>query len=179
MSRKKYVVELSSDEREHLKSVISKGKAAAKTILKARILLKSDQGPLGEGWTDDGICQALDTNESMTTRVRRRLVEEGLTAVLSRKKRGVHGQIKKRTEATIRHRGGDRSLQNRRPSGPKLPARPPRRPDQRRHERRRLQPAPHPQVVEETIAQNHRRNMGRDNPVPIAQTGFLTTNFSY
>ncbi len=43
MSRKKYVVELLSDEREHLKSVISKGKAAAKTILKARILLKADQ----------------------------------------------------------------------------------------------------------------------------------------
>ncbi len=68
MSRKKYVVELLSDEREHLKSVISKGKAAAKTILKARILLKSDQGPLGQGWTDDRICQALDTNESMVTR---------------------------------------------------------------------------------------------------------------
>lgn len=87
MSRKKYVVELLSDEREHLKSVISKGKAAAKTILKARILLKSDQGPLGEGWTDDRICQALDTNESMATRVRRQLVEEGMMAVLSRKKR--------------------------------------------------------------------------------------------
>ncbi len=87
MSRKKYVVELLSAEREHLKSVISKGKAAAKAILKARILLKVDQGPLGEGWTDDGICQALDTNESMTTRVRRQLVEEGMMAVLSRKKR--------------------------------------------------------------------------------------------
>ncbi len=62
MSRKKYVVELSGDEREHLKSVISKGKAAAKAILKARILLKADQGPLGEGWTDDRICQALDSN---------------------------------------------------------------------------------------------------------------------
>jgi hypothetical protein len=87
MSRKKYVVELLRDEREHLKSVISKGKAAAKTILKARILLKADQGPLGEGWTDDRICQALDTNESMTARVRRQLVEEGMMAVLSRKKR--------------------------------------------------------------------------------------------
>jgi len=87
MSRKKYVVELSGDEREQLRSVISKGKAAAKTILKARILLKADQGPLGESWTDDRICQALDTNESMVTRVRRQLVEEGLVAVLSRKKR--------------------------------------------------------------------------------------------
>ncbi len=87
MSRKKYVVELSGDEREHLKAVVSKGKAAAKTILKARILLKADQGPLGEGWTDDRIRQALDTNESMTTRVRRQLVEEGMMAVLGRKQR--------------------------------------------------------------------------------------------
>ncbi len=42
---------------------------------------------MGEGWTDDRICQALDTNESMVTRVRRQLVEEGMMAVLSRKKR--------------------------------------------------------------------------------------------
>ena len=45
MSRKKYVVELSGDEREHLKTVISKGTAAARTMSKARILLKADQGP--------------------------------------------------------------------------------------------------------------------------------------
>ena len=87
MSRKKYVVELSHDERDRLKAVISKGKTAAKTILKARILLKADQGPSGEGWTDDRIIRALDTNQSMATRVRRQLVEEGMTAVLSRRKR--------------------------------------------------------------------------------------------
>ena len=87
MSRKKYVVELSSEERDHLGTVISKGKSAARTILKARILLKADHGPLGESWTDDRICQALDTNETMVAGVRRQLVEEGLAAVLSRKKR--------------------------------------------------------------------------------------------
>ena len=67
MSRKKYVVGLSRDERERLKAVISKGKSAAKTILKARILLKADQGPWGEGWTDDRIVRALDSNQSMAT----------------------------------------------------------------------------------------------------------------
>ncbi len=87
MSRKKYVVELSHDEREHLKTVISKGKAAARTMLKARILLKADQGPLGAGWTDDRIGQALESNETMVARARRQLVEEGVTAVLTRKKR--------------------------------------------------------------------------------------------
>jgi len=87
MSRKKYVVELSGDEREHLKAVISKGRAAARTILKARILLKADQGRLGEGWTDDRIRQALESNQTMVVRVRRQLVEEGMTAVLGRKQR--------------------------------------------------------------------------------------------
>ncbi len=87
MSRKKYVVELSGEERVHLGTVISKGRTAARTILKARILLKADQGPLGEGWSDDRISQALDSNETMVSRVRRQLVEEGMTAVLNRKKR--------------------------------------------------------------------------------------------
>ena len=87
MSHKKYVVELSSDEREHLNAVISKGKASAKAILKARILLKADQGRLGQGWTDDRIVQALDTNPSMVVRARRQLVEEALEAVLTRKRR--------------------------------------------------------------------------------------------
>jgi hypothetical protein len=31
-------------------------------------------------------------------------------------------------------------------------------------------------MVEETFAQNHRRNMGRNNPVLNAQNGFLTTD---
>ncbi len=87
MSRKKYVVELSSEEREHLEALISKGKSSAKAILKARILLKSDQGLLGPSWPDDRIVEALDTNLPMVTRVRRQLVEEGLEAVLARKKR--------------------------------------------------------------------------------------------
>ena len=87
MSRKKYVVELSRDEREHLEALISKGKSSAKAILKARILLKADQGRLGPSWTDDRIVVALDSNPSMVTRVRRQLVADGLEAVLARKKR--------------------------------------------------------------------------------------------
>jgi len=87
MSRQTYVVELSSDERAQLEGLISKGKSSAKAILKARILLKADQGPLGPSWTDDRIVEALDSNPSMVTRVPRQLVEEGLEAVLSRKNR--------------------------------------------------------------------------------------------
>ena len=87
MANKKFVVKLSDEERERLSVLVSKGKAAAKTILKARILLKADQSAVGEGWSDERICEALDTNVSMVAGVRAKLVEEGLDAVLTRKKR--------------------------------------------------------------------------------------------
>ncbi len=63
------------------------GKAAARTLLKARILLKADAGPMGEGWADERIADALETNIGMVYQVRRRLVEEGFDAVLTRKRR--------------------------------------------------------------------------------------------
>ena len=87
MANKKFVVRLGAQERARLIELISKGKAAAKTILKARILLKTDQSEAGEGWSDEAICAALDTNVSMVAGVRAKLVEEGLDAVLTRKKR--------------------------------------------------------------------------------------------
>jgi hypothetical protein len=87
MAAKKFIVELDAAERERLNSLISKGKAPAKTILKARILLKTDQAVGGPGWLDAEIVEALDTNPTMVSRVREKLVTEGLDAVLTRKKR--------------------------------------------------------------------------------------------
>ena len=48
MANKKFVVKLSSEGRKRLSEVISKGKSAAKIVLKARILLKADQSEEGE-----------------------------------------------------------------------------------------------------------------------------------
>lgn len=87
MANKKFVVKLDAGERTRLGELIAKGKTAAKTVLKARILLKADQSDAGEGWSDETICRALDTNVTMVERVRAKLVEEGLDAVLTRKKR--------------------------------------------------------------------------------------------
>jgi Homeodomain-like domain len=84
---KKYVVRLSAEERAELEALISKGKSPAQRLTKARILLKTDQSEDGEGWSDNRIIEALDTTPSMLYRVRKQLVEEGLEAVLSRKKR--------------------------------------------------------------------------------------------
>ena len=87
MANKKYIVKLDAGERVRLTTLISKGKASAKAILKARILLKADQAEGGEAWTDEQICEALDTNVALVARVRETFVEKGLEAVLTRKKR--------------------------------------------------------------------------------------------
>jgi hypothetical protein len=86
-SVKKYVVQLSGDERARLEGLIGKGKGPVMRLLKARILLRADVSELGEGWSDSRIIEALDTSPSMVYRVRRQLVEEGFEAVLSRKQR--------------------------------------------------------------------------------------------
>lgn len=84
---KKYVVQLSDDEREQLGALIRKGSSPAHRLLKARILLKADVSEAGEGWSDNEIIEALETSASMVYRVRKQLVEEGFESVLSRKAR--------------------------------------------------------------------------------------------
>ena len=87
MPAKKFIVELDDEERARLEALISKGKAPAKAILKARILLKADQSEGGPGWLDAEILDALDTNLTMVSRTREAFVTQGLDAVLVRKKR--------------------------------------------------------------------------------------------
>ena len=86
-SVKRYVVELSGEERGQLEALICKGKSPARRLLKARILLKADVSNAGDGWSDARIIEALETSASMVYRVRKQLVEEGLEAVLLRKQR--------------------------------------------------------------------------------------------
>ncbi len=82
MAAKKYIVDLDATERTRLSALISKGKAAAQTILKARLLLKADQAEGGPGWLDVEIVEPLDTNLPMVSRVRKQLISECLDAVL-------------------------------------------------------------------------------------------------
>jgi hypothetical protein len=89
ISVKKYVVRLSSEERERLGALVRKGKSSARRLLKARILLKADVSEGGDGWSDSRIIEALETSPSMVYRARKQLVEEGFDAVLSRKQRAM------------------------------------------------------------------------------------------
>ncbi len=74
---KKYIIRLSADERRMLSKLARSGKAAARKITRARILLKADAGKGGPGWTDERIAEALDVGVRMIENVRRRCVEEG------------------------------------------------------------------------------------------------------
>lgn len=84
--KKVFIVRLTDEERSELDSLIRKGKASALTLARARILLKADQGDEGEAWTDGEIAEALDVAPKTVFNIRRRWVEEGLEAALSRKK---------------------------------------------------------------------------------------------
>jgi len=83
---KKYRVTLTDEERQGLHELVSAGKAAAKRLAHARILLKADAAPSGPAWTDDRIAEALEVSTDTVGRVRQRFVEQGLEAALARKK---------------------------------------------------------------------------------------------
>jgi transposase len=80
--RKIYRVRLTDEERAYLEDLVRVGKAAARTLTHARVLLKADEGPAGSAWPDDQIMDALDVSRSTVERVRTRCVEGGLDAAL-------------------------------------------------------------------------------------------------
>lgn len=82
---KKYIVRLNIDERDRLNALIQKGRAPARQLLKARILLKADAAAAGAGWSDSQIAAALETSIDTVARTRQQLVEGGVDAALTRK----------------------------------------------------------------------------------------------
>jgi transposase len=87
---KKYLVNLTDEERTRLETLVSQGRAAARTIQRAWILLKADVGPSGPGWTDAAIQQTFTVGLVTIYRVRQTFVEEGLAAVLTRRPKSRH-----------------------------------------------------------------------------------------
>jgi len=82
---KTYRVTLTDEERQQLQAMIAAGKAAARALAHARILLKADQSDDGPAWPDERIAEALEVSVATVERVRQRLVEDGLEAALRRK----------------------------------------------------------------------------------------------
>src|SRR6266849_9083721 len=78
----KYRVALAPEERAELEHLVSVGKAAARKLSHARILLLADTTPGGER-SDDEIVAALGVGLCTIGRVRKRLVTEGFPQALN------------------------------------------------------------------------------------------------
>src|SRR3954468_7828053 len=83
---RKYIVTLTTEEREQLQALIRVGKASALKLARARVLLKADAGPGGPDWPDGRITEAVEVGLATVARVRRRFVELGVAAALERRK---------------------------------------------------------------------------------------------
>ena len=84
--KKKYIVTLTEEERRMLREMVSRGKAAARKLMHARILLKADSSDGGPGWDDGAMAEGLEVGRATVERVRKEFVEEGLEAALERRK---------------------------------------------------------------------------------------------
>jgi transposase len=82
---KRFIVRLSGEERDQLEALVAKGKAAARKLTRARILLKADGSDSGPAWSDEEISRALDVGTITVHRVRRDFVEGGLEGALVRR----------------------------------------------------------------------------------------------
>ena len=81
----KYRVTLAQDERAELEQLVSRGKAAARKLIHARILLLADDSR-GQESADEQIVAALGTSLRTVSRVRQQLVTQGLDFALLRRR---------------------------------------------------------------------------------------------
>src|SRR5215470_6214807 len=70
-------ISLTDDERQHLQVFVHRGKANARTLTRARVVLKVD-----EGWTDADLVAAFDICPATVTNVCKRSTTGRLEAVL-------------------------------------------------------------------------------------------------
>ena len=78
----KFKVTLTAEERTALEHLVYVGKAAARKLAHARVLLLADEGPGGPRYSDEDIVEALNVSPSTIARVRKRFVTESIGAAL-------------------------------------------------------------------------------------------------
>ena len=96
MPKKKYLVDLSSDEREELRQLVRRGKHSSRKVTRARILLLASDGS-----TDEQIVASLKTAFATVERTRKRFVEEGLECLNERPRRGQARKLTGKQEAHL------------------------------------------------------------------------------
>jgi transposase len=96
MPKKKYVVDLSAEERTTLEQLLQRGKSNARKLTRARILLQAD-----EGLTDEEIAMALEVGIATVERTRQRFVEANLEALNERPRPGGQRKLSGKQEAHL------------------------------------------------------------------------------
>jgi transposase len=79
---KKYLVELTTEERAQLEALTAKGVCRARRLKRALVLLGAD-----EGATDAALAARARVHPATVERIRRRFVEEGLAGALAERPR--------------------------------------------------------------------------------------------
>lgn len=96
LPKKKYIVDLTADERELLLQLVRRGKNSSRKVTRARILLKAN-----DGLSDDQIAAALDCGVATVERTRKRFVEAGLAALDERPRPGARPKLTGKQQAHI------------------------------------------------------------------------------
>lgn len=96
MPQKQYMVDLSTEEREHLRQLLRRGQSSARKLTRARILLKASDGCL-----DADIVSALQVGVATVERMRKRFVEVGVEAVNERPRPGKQPKLGAKAQARL------------------------------------------------------------------------------
>jgi transposase len=97
MPSKKYLINLSDEDRENLLQLTRKGSLKARKFKRAVILLKAD-----EGLSDPQIMAALNVSRPCVERIRKRFVADGMERALNEDPRpGQRRKLDGRAEATL------------------------------------------------------------------------------
>ena len=83
--QKKYIVRLTDEERNLLRSIVKKLKGSSQKVRRAHMLLKADAD--GPNWPDRKIAEAFSCRTKTVENVRQKFVTEGFDASLNRKER--------------------------------------------------------------------------------------------
>ena len=110
MSEKKFRVDLTADERDHLDDLLRKGKASVLVLSRARVLLLADQSDLGPAASDETIAEDLGIKLETVTlqmlgRAKKVVIEKEKTTIVdgAGKKKDIEArvaQIKAQIEET-------------------------------------------------------------------------------
>ncbi len=97
MPWKKYIINLTGEERQKLLDMTRKGEIKARKFKRAMILLKAD-----EGLSDPQIMAALNVSRPCVERIRKRFVEDGIERALEEDPRpGQKRKLDGRGEAVL------------------------------------------------------------------------------